>query len=179
MEDLLFREGKGDFLSLYKLLGFSSSPLPVSGRSSLQTWLPRITRGQTILLVHNTFITEEDIVFAKEHATQYGLTLLYCICPGANRYVENALPPLDLLIKHGCSIVIGTDSLGSNGQLDIAAEIAIIREAFPAIPLHQVLQWATGNGAAALKWKHLGGFHKGAKPGVVLMGEDHAVQRLV
>ena len=179
-ENELYQKGTGGFLKLFAALGIEQSPFPISGRSSLQTWLPSFTNGQTIFLVHNTFISEEDIVFAKDHARQHGLQLVYCLCPNANWYIEKALPPVDLLLKHDCTIVLGTDSYGSNWQLSIATEIKRLKEHFPQIEVEVLLQWATRNGAAALGLPQLGTFEKGKKPGVVLFSEtDFTAQRIV
>jgi cytosine/adenosine deaminase-related metal-dependent hydrolase len=88
----------------------------------------------------------------------------------ANQYIEKALPPVDLLQKNGCRIVIGTDSLASNNSLDILDELKTISANFPAIQLAELLQWATLNGAKALQLQdQLGSFEKGKKPGVILI----------
>ena len=178
-ENELFLNGSGDFLKLYAAMGIEGSPFGVTGKSSLQTWLPHFTNGQTILLVHNTFISEEDILFAKQHAEKNGLHLIYCLCPNANLYIENALPPVELLTKHNCHIVLGTDSYSSNWQLSIAAEIKTLKEKRD-VSLETLLQWATSNGAAALGLQQYGSFAKGSKPGVVLLNEtDFTTQRIV
>ena len=172
-ENELFKDGKGDFLRLFAALGEARSPFEITGKTSLQTWLPHFTNGQTILLVHNTYIQEEDIVFAKTYSETHGIRIVYCLCPNANLYIENTLPPIDLLLKHNCEIVIGTDSYASNWQLSIAAEIKTISENFPHIPLIEILNWATSNGASALDLENvLGSFKKGKKPGVVLLETD-------
>jgi len=172
-ENELFKTGQGDFLKLFAELGKVGSPLIVSGKSSLQTWLPYFTNGQTILQVHNTFIQEEDIVFAKTYASTYGINIVYCLCPNANLYIENTLPPIDLLLKHNCKIVVGTDSYASNWQLNIAAELKTLSDNFPHISLSEILQWATSNGAEVLgRSTMLGSFKKEKKPGVVLIETD-------
>lgn len=171
-ENELFKTGGGEFLKLFETLGEDDSPFAITGKTSLQTWLPHFTNGQTILSVHNTYISEEDIVFAKQHAEKYGLTLVYCLCPNANLYIENALPPVDLLLKHNCKIVIGTDSYSSNWQLNIAAEVKTLKDHFPGIPLETILQWATLNGAEALRFSSLGSFEKGKISGIVLLKTD-------
>jgi cytosine/adenosine deaminase-related metal-dependent hydrolase len=171
-EDELFKSGTGDFIGFYKEFGNPASPFPVSGRSSLQTWLPRFTNGQTILVVHNTFIGEEDIVFAKEHAQRYGLKIVYCLCPNANLYIEDRLPPAELFEKHGCTVVLGTDSYSSNWQLSIAAEMKALKDGKPALSLETLLKWATSNGAEAMRWNELGSFGKGKKPGIVLIDSE-------
>ncbi len=178
-ENELFQSGTGKFIEFYQqLTGNSQSPFAVSGKSSLQTWLPYFTNGQTILLVHNTYIQEEDIIWAEKHAQAHGLNLVYCLCPNANSYIEGRLPPVDLLVKHNCRIVLGTDSYSSNWHLSIAKEMAILQQYYPSIPLDMLLQWATTNGANALGWKALGSFEKGKTPGVVLLQPDFSVERL-
>ena len=171
-ENELFQNGSGDFLNLYEAFGNRISPFEISGKSSLQTWLPHFTNGQTILMIHNSFIDEKDILFAKKHATQYGLKIIYCLCPNANLYIENTLPPIDLLIKHECKIVLGTDSYSSNWQLNILSEIETITKYFPHIPLQTILQWATSNSAEAMGWDDFGSFKKGKKPGIINLNEN-------
>ena len=171
-EDELYRYGGGDYLRFFRIFGMDQSPFPVTGLSSIRSVLPYFNQGQTILLIHNTCITEEDIIWSNEYAANNGLKLIYCLCVNANLYIENKVPPIDLLIKHNCAIVLGTDSYSSNWQLSIAKEIAVIRERFPHIALETVLQWATQGGASALNWHHsLGSFSKGKKPGLVLFNE--------
>ena len=178
-ENELFKSGSGDFLRLYTAFNTGLSPFEVPGGNSIRAWLPHFTKGQTILLVHNTFTEEADIAFAQAHAKKYGLTLVFCLCPNANLYIENALPPVDLFIQHGCRVVLGTDSYSSNWRLSIASEVATIAKHFTHLPLETLLQWATLNGAEALGWKHLGRLAPGLKPGVVLLNEkDYSVQRL-
>lgn len=172
-EDELFQSGTGAFLDLYKHLGYEASPFAVTGRSSLQTWLPYFTKGQTILLVHNTFMSEEDILFAKAHAAAHDLKLVYCLCPNANLYIENALPPVDLFIKHNCHIVLGTDSYSSNWQLNIMSEIRTLKKHFPDLELQTLLTWVTSNAAVVWGFKKVGVFKKGAAPGVVLLNESN------
>lgn len=177
-EDELYKTGDGDYLRFFKIFGFNRSPFPVTGKSSLRSVLTYFKNGQTILLVHNTCTTEEDVIWANEYAAANGLKLVFCLCINANLYIENKLPPVDILMKHNCHIVLGTDSYSSNWQLSIVSEIAAIQKNFPHIPIETVLQWATSNGATALQ---LDSFHrsfepsagnKSNKPGIVLLKEN-------
>jgi len=179
-EDQLFTNGSGRFLRFYESIGRKSMPLAVSGKSSIQTWLPYFNNGQTIIMVHNTYTPEEDIIFANEYAETNGLQLVYCLCPNANLYIEEKLPPIDLFIRHNCNIVLGTDSYGSNRQLSITSEMAAIHKHLPDIPIATLLQWATLNGAKALHWHNdLGSFEKGKKPGVVWLNTDFSEARRI
>ncbi len=166
-ENELFETGSGAFHRLYGLTG--TEPLGASGTTSLQSWISHFTEGQTLVLVHNTFTGAADIHFAKDHAAKYGLRLFWCLCPNANKYIENALPPLDLLVSEGCDLVLGTDSYGSNWQLSIAAELKLLSEAYPTVPLDLLLQAATRNGADAFGWSELGRLQRGTKPGLALL----------
>jgi len=172
-EDVLYKTGGGDYLKLFSIFGMNGSPFPVTGRSSIRSVLPYFNNGQTILLVHNTFMPEEDVVFAKEYAEKTGLTLFWCLCINANLYIENKVPPVDLFIKQNCPLVLGTDSYSSNWQLSIASELQSLKNKFPSLPLETILQWATLHGAKALQWDDtLGSFEKGKQPGVVLLQTD-------
>jgi len=172
-EDELYKTGGGDYLRLFKIFGVEESPFPVTRKSSLQTYLPHFKNGQTIFLIHNTYMPQEDIAFANNFAKVNGLQLVYCFCPNANLYIENKLPPVETFMANHCNIVLGTDSYSSNWQLSIAKEIQTLHKNFPAIPLQTILQWATSNGARALQWQNeLGSFKKGMKPGITLLAND-------
>ncbi|HVZ57777.1 MAG TPA: amidohydrolase family protein [Chitinophagaceae bacterium] len=180
-EDELYRTGQGDYLRLFRIFGLDHSPFPVTGRSSLRSVLPHFTNGQTLLLVHNTYMPQEDILFAAEYAAQTGLQLVYCFCPNANRYIENRLPDVGQFLRLGCRTVLGTDSYSSNWQLSVAREIRALVEAFPGVETAVWLRMATLEGARALRWEdQLGSFEPGKTPGVVRIEPDFsASQRLL
>lgn len=172
-ENDLYETGGGEYLRFFSIFGIHQSPFPVTGLSSIRSVLPHFTNGQTIFLIHNTFMPEEDIVWANEYANAHGLQLVYCLCINANLYIENKVPPVDLFMKHDCRLVLGTDSYSSNWQLSIAKEMQSIRKHFPYIPDETILQCATSSGARALQWEDdLGSFEKGRKPGLVLISDD-------
>jgi len=86
-EDVLYKTGGGDYLKLFKIFGINGSPFPVTGLSSIRSILPHFNNGQTIFLIHNTFMPEEDVVFAKDYAEKNGLKLVWCLCINANLYI--------------------------------------------------------------------------------------------
>jgi cytosine/adenosine deaminase-related metal-dependent hydrolase len=165
-ENEFFINGTGDLVRMYELMQLDNSFFKPSGKSSLQTFLPKLKESANTILVHNTFIREDDIIFCEQNITNP----FFCICVNANLYIEKKVPPIDLLLKHHCNIVLGTDSLASNHQLDIMAEIKTIHQYFPEISLEELLRWATINGARALQMDDdLGSFAVGKKPGIVLI----------
>lgn len=183
-EDDLFTSGTGDFIRMYQKMNLDNSFFLPTGKTSLQSYLPKMLTARQVLLVHNTFTTEADMVYANSLHPHIN----WCLCPNANQYIENALPPIDLLRKQHCNIVLGTDSLASNHSLSILDEMKTIGKYFTNIPLEEMLGWATINGAKALSMDiELGSFEKGKRPGVVVvenlengkLEQESAVRRLV
>ena len=176
-ENDLYQYKNGGFLDLYKNFGINISSFEPTGKTSLQSWLPYFDKQQSIIGVHNTFTSQSDVDFYfKLYNDNYlaqamKAPFFFCLCVNANKYIEQALPPVDLLRNKNCCIVIGTDSYASNHQLSILEEIKAIQQHTSfAVPLHEILQWATINGARALQMDDvLGSFDKGKRPGVVLI----------
>lgn len=179
-EDELFRTGTGDFLPFYRRLGYDASPMPVTGLSSLRSVLPHYDRGQTLLLVHNTFTSRDDLDFASEWAGQSGIDIVYCLCPNANLYIEGRLPSVADIMATGAPIVLGTDSLASNQDLCIASEMRTLLDHIPELRLETVLRWATYEGARALRLQDsLGTLEKGRRPGLVWLDRRLEARRLL
>ncbi len=156
---------QGEFTALYEKMNIDISFFRPSGKSSLQTFLPKFLNNQSVILVHNVHTSEEDLLFAKDSHR----LLHWCLCPNANRYISGQLPNIDLMSRHDCEMVLGTDSFASNSQLSILEEIKTIRQHFPHIETETMLKWATSNGARALQMDAmLGSFEQGKKPGIVL-----------
>ena len=171
-EDQFFESGKGDLLRMYQMMQIQNDFFRPTNKSSLQSYFSKMKQAKNIILVHNTFTREEDIQYAIQTMNNNRKTdsLYFCICANANLYIENTIPPVELLLNHKCNIVLGTDSLASNHQLDILAEMKTIARHFHSIPLAELLKWATLNGAKAIEMDDVAGsFSKGKKPGVLLI----------
>ncbi len=174
-ENELYKSKSGDLLKLYENLGINISGFEATGKSSLTSWLPYFNKQQSIISVHNSFSSNEDIVFARQYAAANLSSIYYCICINANLYIENTLPPIEILVNEQASIIIGTDSYASNWQLNVWEEIKTICKNFPKIKLETILGWATINGAKALGLDDkLGSFEKGKIPGIVHTYGDEA-----
>ena len=127
--------------------------------------LDEVTRSGNLILVHNTFADRDTVKQVMKRGNTW-----WCLCPGSNRYIENAVPPVDMLMEQGCNMVVGTDSLASNTGLDILAELILLQEAFPGLKMEDLISWATINGAIALgRDDEFGKIEAGKKPGLVLL----------
>ncbi len=170
-EDELYLAKQGGFLDLYNNFEIDISSFEPTGKSSVQSWLPYFNKQQSILSVHNTYTSKSDIDFLIKYSEKHSSLFSYCICINANDYIEQKNPPIEMLMNSDCNVVIGTDSLASNHQLNILEELKTIQLSNnPIFPLSILLKWATINGAKALQLDSLvGSFEKGKKPGVVLI----------
>jgi cytosine/adenosine deaminase-related metal-dependent hydrolase len=168
-ENEWFKSKQGEFLNLYEKMNIDVADFKPSGKSSLKTYLSKFLPNQTVILVHNVHTDEQDVLCARNSHSK----IYWCLCPNANQYISNQLPPVEKLMKQNCDIVLGTDSLASNHQLSILAEMKLIQEHFPTITTEKLLQWATINGAKALQMDSmLGSFEKGKKPGVLIVEKE-------
>lgn len=189
-------KGTGDFHRLYQALNIDISFYKPRGERSLKTYLSHFLPNQSLILVHNVTTNKEDLEYITSGALppselvvpvrtgtggRAGIAnLFFCVCPNANIYIGNPLPDLDLLRQYKAAITVGTDSLASNHQLSILAELQTIRKHFPHIETRELLQWATWNGAEALQLQdELGSFEPGKKPGVLVISEDLDVVKRV
>lgn len=161
-----FFEGKtGSFLKLYQFLGLNIDFFEATGKTSLISYLPKLSTTQKTLLVHNTFTSKADLDFASAHHP----SLYWCLCPNANLYIEDKLPELKRLQDANVKITLGTDSLASNDQLSIIEEMKTLQDHFK-ISFEELLKWATWNGAAFLGIEdQFGSLAVGKTPGIVLL----------
>lgn len=164
-ENEFFEHKSGSFLKLYEFLGLNIDFFKATGKTSLQSYLPKLSPSLKTLLVHNTFSSSADLDFATANHS----SLYWCLCPNANLYIEDKLPDLPLFLKAELKITLGTDSLASNDQLSIVEEMKTLQEHFQ-LPLAQLLSWATINGAEFLGIEdRFGSLEAGKTPGINLL----------
>ena len=165
-ENDFFENKIGAFVDMYARVGIDLDFFTPTKTSSLQSVLPFLKNAAKTIWVHNSFTSISDI-----HAVQATYTDAYwCLCPSANQYIENTMPPVQLLREQHANIIVGTDSYASNWSLNMLDELKKIQSQIPELPLSEMLTWITSNGARALQMEDtLGTIEKGKKPGLVLI----------
>ncbi|HEX3384991.1 MAG TPA: amidohydrolase family protein [Mucilaginibacter sp.] len=183
-ENKFFRYRLGEFLDLYDHFGIDITFFKSQARNSVQSMIPLLTNKQEILLVHNTCTNLKDIYFIK----RFDKKVHFCFCPGANLYIEDKLPKVELFVDQGFNLTLGTDSLASNTKLCILNEMRILQEKFPSLTAERLIEWATLNGAKFLGIDdEKGTLETGKTPGLNLITnldglnftENSRVRRLV
>ena len=140
-EEQLF-EGRGSLAEWYKVAGFECDFL--SYGSPAKRLVASVPANQSVMLVHNSDVTQQDIDIIMSHFTA---PVYWVLCPRSNRYISGVITDVvHLLDKNGLNICIGTDSLASNSSLSIIEEL----KCFADMPLEKLLTWAVYNGASAL-----------------------------
>jgi cytosine/adenosine deaminase-related metal-dependent hydrolase len=161
-DDELFHR-TGPFWELFNDKGYTLDFLHEG--SSTHRIIGHIPSDRRVLLVHNTNVSAENIGRMKEKYPH----LSWALCPMSNLYIEGKLPPVELLMQHNLNLTIGTDSLSSNTDLSMVAEMRALADVF-RLPLPVVVRWATLNGAKALAMdRQIGSFEPGKTPGAVLI----------
>lgn len=79
-------------------------------------------------------------------------TVVYC--PRTHAAFGHSKYPLQAMLRAGCRVAIGTDSLASNPDLDMLAELRFLHQQHPEIDGKILLEMATINGAYTLGWDH-------------------------
>jgi cytosine/adenosine deaminase-related metal-dependent hydrolase len=163
-ENEYYQRGTGNVNYLLQTLGISLPDYQPYGNSALPVWSRWMQPQTPTLLVHSTVATPQTIAGAETHFK----SLFWCLCPGANRYIEGKLPPVELLQAAGVRICIGTDSLASNHALSMLGELQLLKALKPQLSWEELLTWGTRNGAEALGFaSFLGTLEKGKTPGLL------------
>ena len=151
---------------------------PVTGTSSLEYFLDRLLAGGLqapvpghVLLVHECCLTAEGAALARKLLREPYLA----VCPLSNLFIHRMLPPIPLMRESGIPICVGTDSLSSNDALCMVDALYCLQQAFPEVPLGELLEWACLNGARFLgKDAVLGTLEPGKTPGLVFISSCHS-----
>ncbi len=168
-------DGSGAMKSILEYLKYPEETFTPYGLRSIRAVWPYMEHTSRILMVHNTFMTQNDFNFIGKQINKIWL----CTCPKANLYIENKLPDYEVWKKNTSQICIGTDSLASNNTLSVWEELKTIHHYNPELEVQDLLKWGTLNGANALGINNrLGSIEKDKKPGIIQLEYNPAQQTL-
>lgn len=176
-EDEYYLLKQGPVQSLLHGMNIDDDFFQPSGKTSLQTYLEWLSPTHPFIFIHNTYTSLTDLQVAKAYLPE----VYWCFCPNANLYIENALPDVDMFVQAHAKICIGTDSLASNHQLSVLAELYTIKQHHLHISWENLITWGTYNGACALQMDDaVGSLQTGMQPGVLqIQGLDSNAQPVV
>ena len=140
----LLNSQSGDFVELLKDFGAWNPKVFPNNRSILST-LETLSQCNA-LIVHGNYLSDSELDFVAQHRD--GMKIVFC--PRTHAYFKHDAYPLKRIMQREIEIAIGTDSLASNPDLDLFAELKEVAKSFPHLTAEQILKFGTLNGAAAL-----------------------------
>jgi cytosine/adenosine deaminase-related metal-dependent hydrolase len=116
------------------------------------------------ILVHLNELEESDFDLLARSAPKFSVVH----CPRSHRYFGHSRFQFERLRELGFNICLGTDSLASNGDLNLFGEMREFQKSFGDVSPEETLAMATINPARALKEENrLGKIHRGAPADLV------------
>jgi aminodeoxyfutalosine deaminase len=97
-----------------------------------------------VVAVHGVQMTASDL----SRLAARDVTLV--ACPRSNQRTGAGTPPIADFYASGVRVAVGTDSLASTPDLNVFAELALMRAIAPEVPAASLLESATLEGARAL-----------------------------
>jgi aminodeoxyfutalosine deaminase len=141
----LLRDGTGPFqVLLDERSMWDADAIPRDSRPL--DYLRLLADAPRTLVIHGNYLDSDELAFLA--ANRERMSLVYC--PRTHAYFEHAAYPLVEALAAGVRVAIGTDSRGSNPDLDLLAEMRHVWRAHPAVDPLTVLQLGTLSGAEAL-----------------------------
>ena len=142
--DLLYSASGRLVELLQELNAWHPAALPPTGARPLD-YLKLLANADRALVVHGNYLDATEIDFAAGHHDN--LSVIYC--PRTHAYFEHPNYPLAKMIDHGVNVALGTDSRGSNPDLNMLRELRFAAQRHPSIARDQLLRLATLNAAQA------------------------------
>jgi aminodeoxyfutalosine deaminase len=96
------------------------------------------------------------------------------VCPRSNQALGVGIPPVPEMLNAGIRVCLGTDSLASAPTLDLLADAAALRRAFPSLAAATIVEMATLGGARALGLGDLGSMAPGNRAALAFAGAPRA-----
>ena len=138
----MFRDGKGSLCEFLKEIGRDMNDC--NGRTSIER---AIEGNRRYLLVHFNEVTESDFQALKERVIKSHLVH----CPRSHEYFGHSPFQFPRLRGLGFNVCLGTDSLASNEDLSLFAEMRAFQKEFPNVSPEEILGMVTVKPAHGLR----------------------------
>jgi len=160
----MFRDRSGPLFEFLQSLGRSmddcggTTPLemflrglqPPRRHPSIQPWAVSLQKTAPWIIAHLNELTESDFDLLSKIRHKFSIAH----CPRSHAYFRHSDFQFPRLQRLGFNICLGTDSLASNDDLSLFAEMRAFHEKFPALKPEKTLEMVTVNSARALGREH-------------------------
>jgi aminodeoxyfutalosine deaminase len=151
----MFRDRSGELFEFLQSLGRSMDDC--GKRTPVEIFLhrlqgsprdPSISLGMTgWLIAHLNELSESDFDLLREIRHKFSIAH----CPRSHAYFGHVAFQFERLQRLGFNVCLGTDSLASNDDLSLFAEMRAFQKEFPKVPAERILEMVTVNPARALR----------------------------
>lgn len=160
-ETLLLANGSGPWRERLREIGRDDPSWKAPGLTPIEYLHSLGVLRSGVILVHATQVTNSDIALIADSGASVVL------CPVSNEFIGVGTAPVEKIIAAGLRPALGTDSLGSNYDLNLFAEMRELVSSQPGLSPSTIWDMATINGAQVLGYSEsLGSLQKGKSPGV-------------
>ena len=146
----MFRDGSGPLYDFMKEIGRDMNDCGEA--TPLEKFVGRLgdaSLPNKWIIAHLNELTDED---GKLAASPTGLTSFHVVhCPRSHEYFRHSAFQFKKLRALGFNVCLGTDSLASNEDLSLFAEMRAFQKEFPDVSPEKVLEMVTLNSARALR----------------------------
>jgi aminodeoxyfutalosine deaminase len=149
----MFRDGSGP---LYEFLKSMGRPMKDCGNQTPLELFLAATGNHVLpkwIVAHLNELTESDFDFLERSRRRFHVVH----SPRSHDYFGHSRFPFERLRGLGFNICLGTDSLASNRNLSLFAEMRAFQRSKPGISPHKVLEMVTANPAMALHQQNVRG----------------------
>jgi aminodeoxyfutalosine deaminase len=160
-EVAMFRQANGSLYDFLKNLGRDMSDC--GEKTPLEQFLAlrdsSTARGmrKDWIIVHLNELASSDFDLLQRQDAKFSIVH----CPRSHRYFQHAPFQFVRLRDIGFDICLGTDSLASNDDLSLFAEMRAFQGEFPAVAAEEILRMTTVHPARALRQNGLGQLRPG------------------
>ncbi len=150
-EYLMFHDGAGPLAEFVREIGGKEKKS--SGSTPFATLLAQIALDRRWLVVHMNELSESDFDLLPDSTMEFHIVH----CPRSHDYFGHSPFQYERLRQFDLNICLGTDSLASNDDLSLFAEMREFARKFPGVAPEEILQMVTVNPARALQQEdHIG-----------------------
>ncbi|HEY2124815.1 MAG TPA: amidohydrolase family protein [Chthoniobacterales bacterium] len=143
-EMAMFRDASGPLYDFMREIGREMGDC--GGRTPLEHFLSMAEASRPWLIAHLNELSEDDFLLLARAQPRFHVVH----CQRSHRYFGNGVFPFARLRALGFNIALGTDSLASNDDLNLFAEMRQFRKTFPEVAPEEILALTTRNAALAL-----------------------------
>jgi aminodeoxyfutalosine deaminase len=149
-EMAMFRDAKGPLFDFLRQIGRDMSDC--GGTTPLRRFLQVADTKQRWLLAHLNELAEGDFELLREFQDRFAIVH----CPRSHQYFGHTRFAFSKLRALGLNICLGTDSLASNHDLNLFAEMREFQRQFPEVGAEEILTMTTSRAASALRETSVG-----------------------